>query len=302
MVPRRDSVVVQMHEDQVDVSPEQLLALLRAQAPHWADLAVERLPSSGTDNTIYRLGDELVVRLPLIGWAVGQVELEHTWLPRLAGRVPARVHEPVLRGRPGAGYPWPWSVYRWIEGDHPSFTDDQRLAVDLAAFVRAVHALDTTDVPRSVRGAPLQLADDEVRGAIDRVGDLFDVEVLRAMWSDAVAAPTWSRDRVVIHGDLSSHNLLMRGGRLHAVIDYSCFGRGDPAVDLDVAWELFDRDARRVYRDALGYDNDTWRRARGWAVRAVYGIPYYATTNRGIVERSIRKVGNAIDDWLADGP
>jgi aminoglycoside phosphotransferase (APT) family kinase protein len=289
-----------MHDNQVDVSADELRRLLREQAPQWAHLPIERVSSSGTDNTIYRLGDELVVRLPLVRWAVAQVDLEHTWLPRLAGRLPARVPEPVLRGEPGAGYPWAWSVYRWIDGENPSFTNDAQLAADLAAFVRAIHAIDAPDAPRSVRGAPLRFADEEIRGAIDRVKRWFDVDVLHAMWSDALAAPGWSGQWVTIHGDLSSHNLLMRSGRVHAVIDYSCFGRGDPAVDLDVAWELFDRDARRLYRKAVGYDHDTWRRAQGWAVRAVYGIPYYEHTNPGIVERSIRKVQHAIDDWLTE--
>ena len=286
-----------MHENQVDVSEEQLQMLLREQAPQWAHLPIRRVSSSGTDNTIYRLGDDLVVRLPLIEWAVEQVDLEHTWLPRLRGQLPAHVHEPVFRGEPGAGYPWGWSVYRWIDGDNPPFTTDTELARDLAAFVRAMHAFPSAGVPRSRRGLPLRFSDAEIRPAIDRVSHLFDADALNEMWSDALAAPKWSQDWVVLHGDLSSHNLLMREGRLHAVIDYSCFGLGDPAADLDIAWELFDTDARRAYREALPYDDDAWRRGRGWAVRAVYGIPYYEKTNPGIVKRSIRKVRNLLAEW-----
>jgi aminoglycoside phosphotransferase (APT) family kinase protein len=288
-----------MHEHQVDVSPEQLRALLRAQMPTLADLPIDFVPSSGTDNTLYRLGDELVVRLPLIEWAVPQVALEHEWLPRLRPHLPFAIPEPLELGAPGEGYPWPWSVYRWIDGEHPDPDDDNtELARDLAAFVRAMHALPVEGVPRSGRGAPLRVMDDIIRARIEEVRGRFDADVLVEIWEDALSAPKWSNDWVPLHGDLSTHNLLLRDGRLHAVIDFSVFGLGDPAVDVEIGWALFQGDSRSAYREALGYDDDTWRRSRGWAVRSVNGINYYEHSNPGIAARAARALDAVIADWL----
>lgn len=172
---------VRMHDEQVDVGPDVLRGLLQSQFPQWAHLPVVRVPSSGTDNTIYRLGDELVVRLPLIEWAVRQVELEHEWLPKLAALVPIALPIPVAMGEPGHGYPWCWSVYRWIEGQNPDLErveDVHALALDLAAFVRSLRAVDLEGLPRSSRGVPLRVVDEAIRGAIGQVRGQFDAEVL----------------------------------------------------------------------------------------------------------------------------
>lgn len=293
---------MRMHDDQVDTDVEQLRRLLQTQQPQWAALPIERLPSPGTDNSIYRLGDDLVVRMPLIHWAVGQVDLEHTWLPRIAPNLPLRLHEPVALGEPGEGYPWRWSVYRWLNGEraHPSVLDDEiDTARDLAAFVRAFQSLDPTGMPRSGRGVPLAPMDDMIRGAIEQVRDETDADVLLAAWDDAIHAPKWSGPWLPVHGDLSDGNLLVRGGRLHAVIDFSCFGLSDPANDIDVAWDLFSPAGRDAYRAALDVDDATWARARGWAVRSVFGIPYYRDSNPGIVERARRRLANVIEEYQA---
>jgi len=282
-----------MHTEQVDSDADLVRRLLVGQYPQWADLPIARLPSSGTDNAIYRLGAELVVRLPLIHWAVGQVEKEHTWLPKLAPRLPLAVPEPLAMGEPAEGYPWHWSVYRWIDGEsaHPDrIADLRQTADDLAGFVAALHAIDLADAPRSQRGVPLATKDTEIRGAIEAMAHEFDAEALTAAWDEAITCPQWDGPPVLVHGDLSDGNLLVRDGRLHAVIDFSCFGLGDPANDLDVAWDLFSGESRDAYRRALGVDDATWTRGRGWAITAVYGIPYYEHTNPGIVTRARRRV------------
>jgi len=282
-----------MHTEQVDSDADLVRRLLVGQYPQWADLPIARLPSSGTDNAIYRLGAELVVRLPLIHWAVGQVDKEHTWLPKLAPRLPLAVPEPLAMGEPAEGYPWHWSVYRWIDGEsaHPDrIADLRQTADDLAGFVAALHAIDLADAPRSQRGVPLATKDTEIRGAIEAMAHEFDAEALTAAWDEAITCPQWDGPPVLVHGDLSDGNLLVRDGRLHAVIDFSCFGFGDPANDLDVAWDLFSGESRDAYRRALGVDDATWTRGRGWAITAVYGIPYYEHTNPGIVTRARRRV------------
>ena len=290
---------MRMHTDQVDSDPALVRRMLAAQYPEWTDLSIRRIPSSGTDNAIYRLGTEMVVRLPLIHWAVGQVEKEHTWLPQLAPLLPLVIPQPLAMGEPAEGYPWHWSVYRWIDGEnaHPSRIADLReTAVGLAEFVGAMHALDLADAPLSQRGVQLVTKDAEIRGAIVAVRHEFDAGALTAAWDEAITAPPWDGPPVWVHGDLSDGNLLVRDGRLHAVIDFSCLGLGEPANDLDVAWDLFSGASREAYRTALGVDDATWARGRGWAITAAYGIPYYEQTNPGIVARARRRLAAILAD------
>lgn len=281
-----------MHPDETPMDEGVVRQLLQAQHPQWADLAVRRVASSGTDNALYRLGEELVVRLPRIGWAVDDVAKEQRWLPVLAPHLPLEVPAPVARGVAGEGYPWDWSVYGWVAGEHPGPDDDlARLARDLAGFVRALQAIDTSDGPTpgpSGRGVPLTSRDTATREALTQLGRLGVLpDGLEGIWHGALAADPWDRPPVWVHGDLTPGNLLARDGRLSAVIDFGSLNVGDPAVDLLVAWNLLNADARETYRRALGVDDATWQRGRGWALSvAVVALPYYLHTNPAIVASS----------------
>jgi aminoglycoside phosphotransferase (APT) family kinase protein len=283
-----------MHgDDQVDSDAALVRELLADQFPEWATLPIRRLETDGTDNAIYRLGDDLVVRLPLIHWAVEQVEKEHTWLPKIAPLLPLAVHEPLVIGQPGHGYPWRWSVYRWIDGENAypdRIADARQAAIDLAEFVRALQALDFPDAPVSKRGVPLATRDEETRWAINALRHQFDADALAAVWDEAIAAPSWDGPPVWVHADLTDGNILVRDGRLRAVIDFSLLGLGEPANDLDPAWSLFSGESRDVFRTALGVDDATWARGRGWAIMSVFGIVYYEHTNPGIVARCRRRI------------
>jgi aminoglycoside phosphotransferase (APT) family kinase protein len=285
---------VTMHgDDQVDSDEALVQVLLEDQFPEWAALSIRRLQSDGTDNALYRLGDDLVVRLPLIHWAVEQVEKEHTWLPKIAPLLPLAVPEPLVMGQPGHGYPWHWSVYRWIDGEnaHPDrIADARQAAIDLAEFVAAVHALDLPDAPVSKRGVPLVTQDEATRRAIHAVRHEFDAHALTAMWEEAITAPPWDGPPMWVHADLTDGNILVRDGRLHAVIDFSLLGLGEPANDLDPAWGVFSGESRKAFRTALGVDDATWARGRGWAITSVLGISYYEHTNPGIVARCRRRI------------
>jgi aminoglycoside phosphotransferase (APT) family kinase protein len=288
-----------MHSEQVDSDAALVRRLLEGQYPQWAGLAIERIASSGTDNAIYRLGSEMVVRLPLIHWAVGQVEKEHTWLPQIASRLPLVAPEPLAMGAPAEGYPWHWSVYRWIDGENAQPERVVNLvaaANDLAEFVNVLHAIELPEAPRSQRGVELVTKDAEIRGAIKAMRHEFDEAALTAAWDEAITAPQWEGPPVLVHGDLSDGNLLLREGRLHAVIDFSCFGFGEPANDLDIAWDLFSGESRDAYRAAVGADDAAWARGRGWALTAVFGILYYEQTNPGIVTRLRRRVAAVLGD------
>ncbi|WP_037671397.1 aminoglycoside phosphotransferase family protein [Streptomyces griseus] len=263
--------------------------LLAAQFPHWAQLPVTPVPRSGLDNATFRLGDDLSVRLPRYAHWVGQVEREHRWLPRLAPHLPLPVSAPVAQGEPGEGYPYPWSVYRWLEGETATtedLTDPVRAALDLAGFITALQDIDTTGGPgpeqsNAFRGVPMGddrdslAAEARVRPKIEalRGTGLVDVDAVTEVWEAALAAPAWQKPPVWIHGDLATGNLLTRNGRLSAVIDFGTLAVADPAVDLMPAWKFLPAPALPAFREAVAADDATWARARGWALAGSLPVP-----------------------------
>ena len=289
-----------MHADEVEIDASLVRCLLVAQSPQWADLPIEPVQSAGTDNAIYRLGDELAARLPRIPSATGQVEKEHRWLPRLAPLLPLAVSLPLARGRPGEGYPFLWSVSRWLEGETATperVTDLRQAATDLAGFISALQRIDPTGGPKSSRGVPLALRDERTRAAIAALHGKLDTDALTAAWDAALQAPTWHGPPVWTHGDLYDGNLLVEGGRLSAVIDFDVLGVGDPACELIVAWSLFSAETRDVFRAALAVDDATWARGRGWALSvALIALPYYETTNPVMVDNARHRIGEVLAD------
>ena len=272
-----------MHEDEVAVDAALLTRLLAAQFPQWAGLAARRLPSAGTDNALFRLGSDLVVRLPRIHWAVDQVEKEHVWLPRLAPHLPLALPTPLAQGRPGMGYPWPWSIYRWLPGrdaGQAPLSDPLRGALQLADFIHALQRIDPTGGPDAaafgLRGVPLQTRDAATRQAISELAGKIDTAAATAAWETALDAPPWDGPPAWFHGDLLPGNVLVENGRLSAVIDFGGLGVGDPAPDLMIAWHIFSGRSRETFRRALGVDDATWARGRGHALsQALIFAPYY---------------------------
>ena len=273
-----------MHVDEVSTDVALVRRLLRAQAGEWAELPLVRVPSSGTDNALYRLGDDRVVRLPRVGWAVGGLERELEWLPRLAPLVPVPIPVPLLTGEPGAGFPWLWAVYEWLPGENPplgGLGDTARLARDLAGLLAALRRIEL-DGPSSRRGLPLSSQDEWVRTALSQLDGEIDTAAARAAWEQALRVPGWPREDVWLHGDLFPGNLLVEDGRLIGLIDFSLVGRGDPACDLIAAWSVLSAASRASFRSDLDVDDDTWARGRGWALSvALVALPYYRDTNPG---------------------
>jgi aminoglycoside phosphotransferase (APT) family kinase protein len=265
-------------------------------------LSVELVVSYGTDHDIYRLGDHLAARLPRIGWATEQAAKEAEWLPKLAPHLPLAVPVQLAMGHPAEGYPFDWSVYEWLPGENANGTIDDldQAAVDLAAFVTALRKVDTTGahtrLPGS-RGAPLAELDATVRRSIAGLGDRIDGDAARRSWEESRNAPEWDGDQVWVHGDLLPGNLLVVDGRLSAVIDFGGLNVGDPACDLQPAWNVFAGDSRARYRAELQVDDASWLRGRGWALfQAVVALPYYWYTNPGM----IRQASHALAQVLAD--
>ncbi|MFG2290696.1 aminoglycoside phosphotransferase family protein [Streptomyces sp. NPDC048595] len=289
-----------MHTDEVDIDDSLVRRLLGTQFPRWADLPVTRVDSAGTSNAMYRLGEDLVVRLPRIAGAADDVAKEHRWLPRLAPPLPVAVPEPLGLGTPAEGYPFPWSVYRWLDGETPvvgRIADPGRLARDLAEFVTALHRIAPADGPPSYRSEPLALRDAATRAAIGELRATLDADAAAAVWDTALEAPGWPGPPVWIHADLQPGNLLVARERLSAVIDFGCLGLGDPAVDLIAAWYVLPAGARGAFRAALDVDEATWARGRGWALSvALMECGYYQETNP--VMAAIAR--HVIDEVLAE--
>lgn len=296
-----------MHEHEIDTDAELVRRLLASQLPAWADLPIARVASSGTDHAIYRLGDALSVRLPRIDWAAEQPAMEWEWLPRFVPHLPLEIPVPLAIGEPAEGYPYRWLVSPWIDGQDATreHVDDlYAAAIDMAAFLLALQGIDTEGGRPSgrrnfYRGVPLRLLDESARRAIPEWAGEFDVAMLTAAWEEAIAAPAWDGAPVWLHGDLMPGNLLAREGRLAGVIDFGCMGVGEPATDLQIAWALFDGESREAFREAMGADNATWARGRGWALRSVGALPYYRETNPGIVARSRHVIGAVLADFAA---
>jgi aminoglycoside phosphotransferase (APT) family kinase protein len=282
-----------MHADELAIDPALVRRLLTQQFPDWADLPLSRVEPAGTVNAIFRLGDDLSVRLARRNGPTGPGGKEAEWLPALAPALPLEVPVPVAQGRPDGDYPWFWDVYTWVEGDAVPVEeiDAVQAARDLAAFVAALLRVNPAGAPAG-RGMPLAEHDPDFRRWLARFDG--DTAAVTEVWERARAVPPWDGPPVWHHGDLDVRNWLVRDGRISGVIDWGCMGVGDPACDVMVAWKLHSAAARDAFREALPTDDATWARARGWVVaQAVAALAYYTPENNPALYHEAER-------WLAD--
>jgi aminoglycoside phosphotransferase (APT) family kinase protein len=256
-----------------DITAELVTLLIAEQFAQWAGLPVRRVELDGVDNTTFRLGDALSVRLPSADAYAEQVEKEHRWLPVLARQLPLPIPEPLAKGVPGRGFPRPWSVYRWIDGEpaaSASIADLPQFAADLAGFLAALYAIDPSGGPwpgthNFHRGGPLAFYDGQTQDALAELRGHIDTGLAAEVWQVANEA-AWDGKPGWFHGDAQPGNLLVRDGRLSAVIDFGTSGVGDPACDTTIAWTFFTGQSRQLFKERLPADAATWARGRGWAV------------------------------------
>ncbi|MGB2571246.1 aminoglycoside phosphotransferase family protein [Micromonospora citrea] len=257
----------------IAIDAEQVHRLVADQFPQWADLPVQPVANGGWDNWTFHLGSQKLVRLPSASEYAAAVDKEHRWLPALAPELPLPIPTPLAKGEPGAGYPYPWSIYRWLDGEPASadrIADPGRFALDLAEFLAALQSVDTTDGPRPgqhnwYRGGTLRTYDREARRALTALGGHVDINLAREIWQSALDA-RWDGVECWFHGDIAQGNLLLNDGKLAAVIDFGTCGVGDPACDLAIAWTLLSTNGRQAFRERLSVDDATWARGRGWAL------------------------------------
>lgn len=275
--------------------------LVATQFPQWEGLPVTPVEVGGWDNRTYRLGEEMAVRLPAAEVYVPAIDKEHRWLPVLAPSLPVPIPRPLVKGVPGEGYPFIWSIRRWLDGQTASvdrIDDLSSFAASVAEFLRALQRVDAAGGPPAgantfYRGASPRHYDDQVRHCLEVLEGRIDTARASAVWEAALGA-AWHGSPVWFHGDVASDNLLVRNGRLAAVIDFGTSGVGDPACDLVIGWTLFAGASRETFRSAVGQDPATWARARGWALwKALIGLAEHIDTDKtrtGLTRRVIAEV------------
>jgi aminoglycoside phosphotransferase (APT) family kinase protein len=300
---------VKMHADEIDIGPALAKSLVARQFPHLANLPIRKLSSAGTENTIFRLGENLAIRMPRVAGAAKQAEREAIWLPQLAPHLSLAVPEPVGLGRPTDEFAHHWAICRWLEGENAFVrpaTDLIDSARRLARFIQSLRGVPVAGdsslvATTSGRGVDLIHRDAATRAAIASCEGLVDTETLSAIWAHALAMPKWDGAPIWVHGDIHVGNLLTEDGRTTGIIDWGCLGMGDPACDLTVAWSMLDRGSREVFRSELAVDEATWIRGRAWAISvAVIALPYYLETNPLLVAISRHSIEQAVADFLPD--
>lgn len=297
--------MVKMHENELEIDECFVRTLLQEQRPQWINLPLQRITSSGTDNALYRLGTDFIVRLPRIEWEPGSINKninkEYDWLPKIAQFLKTPISEPLFKGKPANHYPFDWLVVRWNEGHNPVFEKDNEyefLAKDLAHFLNDFHEIKLPHGPFSRRGVPLIEIDEDTRNALGKLQGEIDIPLITHLWDQLIDTPPWNKDFVWIHGDFLPGNILVQNNRLSGVIDFSDVGIGDPACDLIIAWALFNSHSRKIFKDNLkNIDDNTWKRGRGWALSiALMMLPYYKNTNPMLAMLARRIIENVQHD------
>ncbi len=294
MVTRTGGVV----EVMIDVAL--VTKLIATQFPQWSDLPVSAVANSGWDNRTFHLGDAMLVRLPSGEHYARAVAKEQAWLPKLAPHLPLPIPQPLALGKPDSGYPWPWSIYGWIEGEiaqHNNLPNLDLFAAQLADFLLALRQVDPAGGPtRTMRGGSLELWQGQTEAALEVLKDRIDVEAASETWRLALQAP-FEDPPVWYHGDVAAGNLLVHNGSLCGVIDFGGLGVGDPACDMAIAWTFLDPSSRAVFRQALKVSDAIWDRGRGWALwKAMIVLAELVQTNA--IEAGSAQY--ALDQLIAD--
>lgn len=294
---------VALHENEFEIDAELVRELLRAQMPDLAGFALRRFESSGTVNVIYRLGEDLLVRMPRAPEYVGGPEREARWMPVFARSLPIHVPKYERLGHPTSRFPSHWSILEWVEGqpaDATTLDNLDQAAIDLGEFVQSLRKFPTANAPTggNYRAFGLAGVDDDFRDWLEMLPDDIDRSRVETIWETCISVDEWGMGPCWVHTDLRGDNLIARDGRLVAVIDWEGCTVGDPSADHLAAWWLFDGNSRETFRTASGATKDTWFRAMGWALfMCVAAIPYYSETNPTFAGQARRAMDEILDDY-----
>ena len=297
-----------MHDGQVSVDITTVRRLIAAQFPHLRHLPVERVPSSGTVSTIFRLGTELSIRFPLLGTDPEEVELtlqkEAGAMQEFAEFCPFATPRPLAIGKPAYGYPLPWTLQTWVPGDVATpegHASSSQLAADVSRLIQSLRTAPVAgrSFSGAGRGGNLKDHDAWVDICLSKSARIFDVRRLASLWADFRQLPA-PKDLAMCHKDLIPANLIIHQQHLVGVLDAGGFGPADPSLDLVAAWHLFDQDRREWIRVSLNATPEEWKRGAAWAFEQSLGLGWYyessnpemshlgTSTLRRILEASVR--------------
>tara|TARA_R110002050_G_scaffold118195_4_gene235498 strand:- start:13881 stop:14768 length:888 start_codon:yes stop_codon:yes gene_type:complete len=290
-----------MHKNEAKINIDIVKDLVYLQFPKWKKEPIKEVTHSGTDNIVYKLGKDRCIRFPRTKQGEYQIKEEQKWLPKLRPELPLNTPRLIDIGKPDNNYPYVWSIYDWIEGAEAydnkpiDLNDTAKL---LANFINSLHKISAKFAPQARRGLPLISQNDDVQQAILDLKSLYDPKAIASLWKNCLQAPEWHKPGVWLHGDLLPSNLIVKEGKLHGIIDFGLFGKGDPACDLIPAWCLFDAASRETFKDHLNIDENTWTRGRGWALSiALIIIPYYTQTNPKLVSIAKNMIDQILEEW-----
>ncbi|MGL5766709.1 MAG: aminoglycoside phosphotransferase family protein [Sarcina sp.] len=269
--------------------------LIKEQYPNFSDLKIVEVENSGNDNRTFHLGDSMLVRLPSGKEYASQIEKEMYWLPKLSHYISLDIPLPLFKGNPTKEYPFNWGIYKWIEGETLTYKDILNLdllAIDLAKFLKELQSIDATLGPKAgkhnfYRGGSLNIYDNETRIALKNLKNIFDTNSLENIWKKCLKSK-YTNKPVWIHGDIAVGNLLIKDGRLSAVIDFGILGTGDPACDYVIAWTFFSNKSREIFKSHLNCDEETFERAKGWALW------------KALISYDIENPNSVISKWAAN--
>jgi aminoglycoside phosphotransferase (APT) family kinase protein len=249
--------------------------LIAEQCPEYSNLPITDVEKQGHDNRTYRLGEHMLIRMPTAADYALKVPKEQELLPKLAKRLSVSIPAPIKMSKPSTDYPYPFSIYKWLPGKSINLltlTDQEKeqLAFDMAKFLKELQAITDVEGPEPGqhnwwRGDHVSVYDKGAREQIAELAEIIDAPRALALW-DKASATKWDKKPVWIHGDFAICNILMDGGKLSAVIDFGGAAVGDPACDLVIAWTYLSGKARKIFIAEMDMDQDTWLRARAWAL------------------------------------
>lgn len=282
--------------------------LINNQFPEWSNLEIKPVKKSGNDNKTFHLGNSMSVRLPSDEEYVPQVEKEQKWLPILAKHLSTPISEPLAKGEPSGDYPHPWSVNKWLDGEIvtiENIDDPNQFANELGGFLVELQSIDASGGPLAgehnfYRGGDIVVYDDECRDAINNNVTTFNKHELEEIWELALTSK-WASEPVWVHGDIAPGNILIKNGKLRAVIDFGILGVGDPSCDAAMAWTFFDDRSRKTFKNALNFDEETWNRARGWALwKALITYDYNKQSNKAVADEQCNIINVIINDYKTE--
>ncbi len=286
-----------MHPDEILITKDLVKQLIKEQFPQWADLSIDPVNSTGTDNAIFRLGKDMAIRLPRTPSAARNINKEYEWLPRLALYSPLKIPIAIALGSPVNEYLYPWYVYHWIEGVNATqmHIDLSKAAFSLGNFVLNLQKTDTINAPLSQRDGPLSAFDEEVQDALHLLDGMIDVAAAAKAWKKALDISTYAGTPLWIHADLHPSNMIVNNNEISAIIDFGMAGIGDPACDLMPAWTILSAESRTIFREIVNADDETWERGKGYALSfGLIALPYYKNTNPVLANIALRTINEVL--------